>query len=46
MNNILDEYYALATYTQHTEQIEKIIELKSKLIRDIAISDSLYLYLK
>jgi superfamily II RNA helicase len=43
--NTLDEWLALATYCQHTEQINKIIEVRSKMIRDIVVSDSLYLHL-
>ncbi len=45
MGNILDEWLSLATYCQHTEQVDKIIQVKSSLIRDIVISDSLYLHL-
>jgi len=45
MSNMLDEWLSLATYCQHTEQIDKILEVKQKLIRDIVISDSLYLHL-
>jgi predicted RNase H-related nuclease YkuK (DUF458 family) len=35
----------MATYCQHTEQIDKINEVRQKIIRDIVISDSLYLRL-
>ncbi len=45
MTNMLDEWLSLATYCQHTDQIDKIIEVQKKLIRDIVISDSLYLRL-
>jgi superfamily II RNA helicase len=45
MANMLDEWQALATYCQHTEQVEKIMEVRQKIIRDIVISDSLYLHL-
>lgn len=45
MSNMLDEWLALATYCQHTEQIDKIIDIRSKMIRDIVIPDSLYLHL-
>lgn len=45
MTNILDEWLALATYCQHTEQIDKIMGVRSKMIRDIVIPDSLYLHL-
>jgi superfamily II RNA helicase len=45
MTNMLDEVLAMATYCQHTEQIDKIMEVRQKMIRDIVISDSLYLHL-
>lgn len=45
MSNMLDEWLAMATYCQHTEQVEKIIEVHQKIVRDIVISDSLYLHL-
>jgi superfamily II RNA helicase len=45
MSNMLEEWLSLATYCQHTEQIDKIINVQKKLIRDIVISDSLYLRL-
>ena len=45
MANMLDEWLAMATYCQHTEQVDKIMEVRQKIIRDIVISDSLYLHL-
>lgn len=45
MSNMLDEVLAMATYCQHTEQIDKIMEVKQKIVRDIVISDSLYLHI-
>lgn len=45
MSNMLDEWLAMATYCQHTEQIDKIMEVRQRIIRDIVISDSLYLHL-
>lgn len=45
MANMLDEWLALATYCQHTEQVDKIMEVRQKMIRGAAISDSLYLHL-
>jgi superfamily II RNA helicase len=45
MSNMLDELLAMATYCQHTEQVNKIMEIRQKMIRDIVISDSLYLHL-
>ena len=43
--NMLDELLSMATYCQHIEQVNKIIEVRQKIIRDIVISDSLYLHL-
>ena len=43
--NMLDEVLSMATYCQHTEMVEKIVEVRSRLIRDLVISDSLYLRL-
>jgi superfamily II RNA helicase len=45
MSNMLDEWLSMATYCQHTEQIDKILAVREKIIRDIVISDSLYLSL-
>jgi superfamily II RNA helicase len=45
MANMLDEWLAMATYCQHTEQVDKIMAVRQKIIRDIVISDSLYLRL-
>ena len=43
--NMLDEWLAMATYCQHTDQIDKIIEVRQRIIRDVVTSDSLYLRL-
>jgi superfamily II RNA helicase len=43
--NMLDEWLAMATYCQHTEQVEKITEVRSHIVRDVVVSDSLYLRL-
>ena len=43
MNNLLDEWSSLATFCQRPEQIESIVEIKSRLVRDIVLPDSLYL---
>ena len=43
--NMLDEWLSMATYCHHTDQIEKIMEVRSSLIRDLVVSDSLYLRL-
>jgi antiviral helicase SKI2 len=45
INNLLDEWLSLATYCEHTAQIEKIVSIKSILVRDIIMPDSLYLRL-
>jgi superfamily II RNA helicase len=44
MANMLDEWLSMAMYCQHTEQVEKILEVRQRIIRDIIISDSLYLH--
>lgn len=41
--NIADEWIALATYCEHTEMVERMTAVKVGLLRDIAITDSLYL---
>jgi superfamily II RNA helicase len=41
--NIADEWIALATYCEHTEMVEKMKAVKVGLLRDIAVTDSLYL---
>lgn len=43
--NMLDEVSAMATYCQHTETVEAILEVKPRMIRDLVVSDSLYLRL-
>ena len=43
--NILDEWLALATYCQHTEQVQKVVDVRSRILRDVVVSDSLYLRL-
>jgi superfamily II RNA helicase len=45
MANMLDEWLTMAMYCQHTDQIEKIAEVRSRILRDVIISDSLYLRL-
>lgn len=41
--NIADEWISLATYCEHTEMVEKMSAVKVGLLRDIAVTDSLYL---
>jgi superfamily II RNA helicase len=43
--NMLDEWLAMATYCQHTDQIEKIVEVRQRVLRDVTVQDSLYLRL-
>jgi superfamily II RNA helicase len=41
--NIADEWISLATYCEHTEMVTKMTAVKAGLLRDIAVTDSLYL---
>lgn len=41
--NIADEWINLATYCEHTAMVEKMTAVKAGLLRDIAVTDSLYL---
>jgi superfamily II RNA helicase len=41
--NMLNEWLSMATYCQHTDQIQKILDVQQRLIRDLVVSDSLYL---
>jgi superfamily II RNA helicase len=43
MANIADEWIALATYCEDTEMVQRMTEAKSLLVRDIVVTDSLYL---
>jgi superfamily II RNA helicase len=43
--NLLDEWLSMATYCQHIEQINKVVEVRQYLVRDLVVSDSLYLRL-
>lgn len=43
MANIVDEWISMATYCQHIEQIDKMMEVRKKIVREYA--DSLYLHL-
>lgn len=45
LSNIMDEWEGVSTYCQDTEMIEKITGMRGRIIRDIAVSDSLYLTL-
>jgi superfamily II RNA helicase len=43
--NVADEWISLATYCEHTEMVSRMTEVKSRLIREFAVTDSLYLRL-
>jgi len=45
MANMVDEWLSMAVYCQHVEQVEKITEVRTRIIRDMVVSDSLYLRL-
>lgn len=45
MINIVDEWISMATYCEHIEMIQKMMEAREQIIRDIILSDSLYLKL-
>ena len=43
--NMADEWTAMATYCEDLELLEKLRDIRGKLVRDILIPDSLYLHL-
>jgi superfamily II RNA helicase len=43
MANIADEWINIATYCEHTEMVDRVTAAKATLLREIAITDSLYL---
>ncbi len=43
LSNLVDEWEGLATYCQNIEWLSKLNGLRTKIIRDIAVADSLYL---
>lgn len=45
MANMVDEWLSMAVYCQHVEQVEKMTEVRTRMIRDMVVSDSLYLRL-
>jgi superfamily II RNA helicase len=45
MANMMDEWLSMAVYCQHVDQVEKITEVRTRIIRDLIVSDSLYLRL-
>jgi superfamily II RNA helicase len=45
MSNMIDEWISMAEYCQHVEQVEKMANIREKMIRGIVIPDSLYLRL-
>lgn len=43
--NMVDELISMATYCQHIELLNQLIELRQQLVREVIVSDSLYLHL-
>ena len=43
VNNLLEEFTSLATFTQNVDLLAKLEGLSAKLVRDVAIPESLYL---
>ena len=43
VNNLLEEFTSLATFTQNVEMLAKLEGLSAKLVRDVAVPESLYL---
>jgi superfamily II RNA helicase len=43
LTNLLDEWVSLATFCEHADQLEKITEIKSLLVRGLVLPTSLYL---
>jgi len=43
LTNLLDEWISLATFCEHADQLEKITEIKSLLVRGLVLPTSLYL---
>ena len=43
--NMVDEWTAVATLAEDLETLEKLHDVKPRLIRDILVPDSLYLHL-
>jgi len=41
--NVADEWISLATYCEHTAMVERMTAVKERILRDIAVTDSLYL---
>jgi len=43
VSNLLEEFTSLATFTQNVEMLAKLEGLSAKLVRDVAVPESLYL---
>jgi antiviral helicase SKI2 len=43
--NMVDELISMATYCQHVEFLSRLLELRQQLVREVIVSDSLYLHL-
>jgi superfamily II RNA helicase len=45
MANMMDEWISMAEYCQHVDQVEKMANIREKMVRGIVVPDSLYLRL-
>jgi superfamily II RNA helicase len=45
LSNLIEEWIAMATYCQHTNQVAKMMEIRSEILRGLMAPDSLYLRL-
>jgi hypothetical protein len=45
VNNLLDEWIAMATFCGEPAQIEAAVAVKANLVRDVVLPESLYLRL-
>ena len=43
--NLVDEWIAVATYSEDIETLEKLQDIRPRLVRDFLVPDSLYLHL-
>lgn len=43
--NMVDELISMATYCQHVELLNQFMEVRQQLVREVIVSDSLYLHL-
>jgi superfamily II RNA helicase len=45
MSNLLEEWRSLATFCEHAEMLEKLRAFEQIILRDVAVSNSLYITL-